>query len=458
MKKMLLNIHILSIVRDDNDLDPWDITLWGREVLAELDENRLASNFVRSDYDSNDIQRYGRTINARIAREMKFKRRNHRSPVKKQPLVGETVPLELNQLWHTSFTIDDWGSTRSFGDIAENFLTPAARALSRGMNASILGLAPQFIERRGGRLQGLTPSNGLQYITEVNTAMNVKQDWGGAPMFINNDTRGELLQVGEFVKVNESGSNEVLTRAQLGMKMDMVFYKSSNVPGTRVRTPVADSTTASAAAPGASTVVLADATGFAAAQRVAIAGRPYRIASVDAGTDTLTLTSPLLEGVDSGAVVETYALIGIDHSDGYGKGHAEGVLFSATVYEGDILDIEHDNGGFGTYTVVQIDGNEILLDRPLEDAVSDSNDVSPWPAGAYNLGFSRNAILMATRPLPIPRFGDQNLVASTVVDYNGIGVRITATYDGDYQEVLVTLDILGGLVPVMKNEGGVLLG
>jgi len=436
---------------ETNTLDPWDITLWGREVLSLLREKNLAVNFVNTDYEPT-IEAYGRVVNARVRGNLKAKRKNHNSDVKVQKLKGSTTPVELDQFWHTSFVVDDWGSTRTFGGLVDEFLEPAAFAISGGINASILGQGPKFIDRRFGELGGVTATNVQSYFAGFNGVMNEGQDWGGAPLFIGNSTRTAGISADIFAKVNESGSSATLRKAQLGEIYNMNPYKTADVPGNPNRALTNTTTTTAAAIPGATTIALTSVTGVDAGDRIAVAGKPYRVASV--ASLVVTLTSPLLEPVANGATVKAFGQTTVDGAKS--AGHAEEIYLDAAVVKGDVIDIvDGASAGFTTYTIIDIDGTEVWLDRPLAQDIADGAVVSLWPGGNYNFGFSKNAMLMVARGLPVvpPGLGSR----STMVNYGGLPLRITLSYEPRGQQTLVTLDMLGGLKPVMLNEGGILL-
>jgi hypothetical protein len=352
-------------------------------------------------------------------------------------------------MWHCAFVVDDWGATRTFGGIIDDFLRPAASVLAKGVHASVCGQAPRFLGRRAGALGGLTPTNAVSLIGQFNGAMNAGQEWGGAPLFIDNDTRTTLITTNQLTKVNEAGDSEVLRRARVGQLYDMDIFKTSFVPGNRARAATQTTAVNGAVSKGSATIVVDSDTGIVAGSRISVAGIPYRV--VSKSTVTLTIEGGMLEDVADNAVVLVYPTT--TTSAGYAAFHAEGVAFAASVVKGDVIDIV-DAGGYSTYTVIQVDGSEILLDRTISSTVSSGALVSIWPAGAYNFGFSENAMLLAARALPVVPTG---LANSIVTSYNGLPIRINMTYDGDLEQVVVNVSILGGIAKVMENEGGVLL-
>lgn len=75
------------------------------------------------------------------------------------------------------------------------------------------------------------------------------------------------------------------------------------------------------------------------------------------------------------------------------------------------------------------------------------------PAVNKNLAMHRNAMVLAMRPLPEPKAGG---VVSTVVEKDGIGIRVIYSYNADQLADQVTLDILYG-VGVLRSALGMVV-
>lgn len=71
-----------------------------------------------------------------------------------------------------------------------------------------------------------------------------------------------------------------------------------------------------------------------------------------------------------------------------------------------------------------------------------------------NLAFHRDAIVLATRPLPPPPANSG--VQSSVMAEDGIGIRVIYAYNPSYLGVQVTLDILYG-VAILRNNHAVVI-
>lgn len=70
---------------------------------------------------------------------------------------------------------------------------------------------------------------------------------------------------------------------------------------------------------------------------------------------------------------------------------------------------------------------------------------------AKNLFAHRNAIAMATRPLT--QAGSGLGVAQSVMDEDGIGLRVTLSYDTGYLGSKITIDVLYGVAELRDNHG-----
>jgi hypothetical protein len=70
---------------------------------------------------------------------------------------------------------------------------------------------------------------------------------------------------------------------------------------------------------------------------------------------------------------------------------------------------------------------------------------------AKNLLFHRNAIVMASRPLPPAPAGSG--VVQKVMDEDGVGIRVTMSYSPNYLGVQLTLDVLYGVAELRDNHG-----
>lgn len=86
-------------------------------------------------------------------------------------------------------------------------------------------------------------------------------------------------------------------------------------------------------------------------------------------------------------------------------------------------------------------GFDIFMDQKIATAGGE----------AKNMFFQRDAIVMASRPLPAAPAGAG--VVQRVMDEDGIGIRVTMSYSPDYLGVQLTLDILYGVAELRDSHG-----
>ena len=86
-------------------------------------------------------------------------------------------------------------------------------------------------------------------------------------------------------------------------------------------------------------------------------------------------------------------------------------------------------------------GFGIYLDQKINVATSQ----------AKNLLFQKNAMVLATRPLPPAP--DNAGVVQTVMDEDGMGLRVTMSYNPDHLGVQITVDVLYGVAELRDSHG-----
>jgi len=86
-------------------------------------------------------------------------------------------------------------------------------------------------------------------------------------------------------------------------------------------------------------------------------------------------------------------------------------------------------------------GFDVFLDQKIATAGGE----------AKNLFFQRNAIALATRPLPPAPVGAG--VIQRVMNEDGMGLRVTMSYSANYLGVQITIDVLYGVAELRDNHG-----
>jgi hypothetical protein len=187
----------------------------------------------------------------------------------------------------------------------------------------------------------------------------------------------------------------------------------------------------------------------------------YVTAHTETVTNTtgITISPGLKTAVADNATITVYNPGAVNLSAGYATGWYDYIAvknFSTMPAIGQFLTYGTSATQPEIYTVVDVSGSTILLDRPLESDWANSGILNPGPYGNYSLAFHKNAIALVVRPLAMPRTGTGAL--SAVANYKDLSMRATITYNGTKQGHLVTLDMLCGIAILDKHLGAVMLG
>lgn len=442
---------------------------WAMESLLILQENMVASSLVHRDFE-NEIREYGDTVNTRKPNNFVAKRKTDADDVTDQDAISSNVQVKLDQHVHVSFVIKDGERSKAFADLVNVYVRPALLAHATFLDQIILGQYAQFLDNSVGKLG--TAVSESTYV-DLNTKFNVNKAYvAGRNLILNPNSNGDSLKLGLFVQAQQAGDGgQALRDAWIGRKYGFGTYMCQNMSTVATGNTVVTGAVNNASGYAAGTTTMA-VDGLSAALPVnawfTVAGdaTPQRIvSSVGGATPTSVTFAPgLRSAVVDNAVITIYTPGAINNSGGYAAGYAKMLTvdtFSVAPRVGQFLT-------FGTstssnkavnpiYTIIEVSGTTgITLDRPLEVAVSDNDTVNIGPAGNYNFAFHQNAIALVTRPLAAPPDGVG--AASAVVNYGGMGLRVTMTYDGKAQGTRVTIDALCGIKALDQNLGGVMLG
>lgn len=446
----------------ENDVDAFIPELWSAEGLLTLQANMVAGGLVYRDFE-NELKNYGDTVNVRIPGGFTAKRKTNSDNVVVQDVSATSIQVKLDQHVHTSFLIRDGEESRSFEDLIATFLVPAVEAQAVFIDRMVLGQYPRFMDTAAGGINNLTNLTAKDALIYLNQVLNVaKVPAGDRHVVVNPISQGALLGTDIFTNASIAGADaeKALRDAQMGNKLGLNFWMSQNMPVIATGGSVGLDTVAGATAAGSTTITVTTGTAgnFVVGTWLTIAGdyTPRRISAFNSGTKVVTLTTPLRTAVANGAVVTTTLGGTVNNSGGYPIGYAKEITiagFTVALQVGQMVTFAGDTT---RYSVMEVNGLVgIVLDRPLVNALTNTQAVLPGPAGAFNLAFHRQAIALVVRPLAPPRTG---LAKSAVMNENGLSMRTTITYDGNKQGHLVTVDMLCGIAVLNTALGAVFLG
>lgn len=456
-----------EVLAFDNDNAALIPELWAREALRTLGNKLVLAHLVNRDY-SDDVSAFGDVVNTSRPADFSARRKTMGDQVTIQDAVSPNIPVPLDQHVHVSFVIYDEESSKSFVELVDRYLEPAAREMADYIDRVLCGQVVRLTASEVGRLNEMDKTNAQDTVLAANTQLDINQ----CPdqdryLVLGPRARQACLGADIFVAADKRGDEGTALRtASLGSVYNFDTFMSQNMGYVyEGRADILTGATKNAEAAGSTTIetTVVDASLAAAGEYVVIEGEgvPHRVASSSDDTGaTIVLTEGLVNAVSASAAVKVMAAGTADGANDTG-------LSGTTTYpvkwskpvrlDGFTATKELQKGQwvtFGTgasshsYTVVKAEVPSagvslVQFDRPLEAAVADGDLVFPGPDGGFNLALHRDALALVVRPLKQAQAGAGAM--SAVVNYDGLAIRVTITYDGRAQGHLVTFDLLCGV-------------
>lgn len=450
-----------------NDVEAFNVKHWSRESIRILMSNMVMGDLIHKDF-SPQIQDYGDTVNTRKPAEFTTIRKTAEDDVTIQNATATNVPVKLNQLIHVSYLIRDGQETTSFESLVDTFLEPAMISEAEFVDSVLTGQVYQFLGNTGGRLGMMDSSNAKTYLLETRKVMNTNRAFSQRNLIVGTDAETTLLDVAAFTDAEKRGDNgESQANGVLGRKFGFNINMCQNAPYVTAMSSLVTGAINGGNLTAGSTVLTVDGLSAAitAGTYFTVAGdnTPQQaVSTVGGATPTsITCTPGLKRAIADNAVVTLYPVSAVSGTYSYDSttntGYAKGITITAfsgnTPQVGQLV-------SFGSstikYAITRVVGTtEIWLDRPLEASLANADKVNLGPNGGYNFAFHRNALTMVSRPLALPRASTG--VVADVMNWKGMSLRVTVTYDGVKQGHLVTMDALFGVKVLDTDLGAALL-
>ena len=456
-----------------NDNDAFVPEVWAMEGLATLEENMIMAQLVHRDF-SNEVANFGDVVNTRKVGVFKNYRKTDSDSVTAQNANATNVPVTLNLHNYINFTIKDGEASKSFKDLVAQYLKPGAQGIARGIDRMLCGQAQAFEGNEAGKLDVVTSSTARDYLLECREVLNRNNAYlQDRSLVLGPAAETLLLQTDILTKANERGDGGLaLEEARLGRILGFNTYMDQNAGGLYIKT---DSDVLEG--------VINNGAGYAAgtATSLTINFANYETVigeftvpiedgqvtwttarTTSTHTTAVTLHKALKYALTNATVITCWkgCKVNQSYAVGYSKPIAvDGHTASKGPQVGQLIAFGITTGTRDTYTVIErvaISSTEtqVTLDRPLETLLTDEDACFPGPVGGINFAFHRDAIALVSRPLALPRAAG---VDASVVDYNGVSMRVAMQYDIASQGTKVTLDLLCGVQVLDTNLGCVYL-
>jgi hypothetical protein len=460
-----MNLYPLCYANDNDALIP---ELWANESLAILEENMVMANLVHRDF-SPLVASYGDVVNTRRPGEFKTKRKSQSDAVVNQDAVATNVQVPLDQHVYVSFTIKDEEASMSFKELIEFHAQPAAMQMARSIDRVLCGQVHEFETNAAGRLAEMSSSNAKDWILETREIMeNNKAYPNGRNLVISPQAETQMLKTELFIAANQRGDGgTALEEARLGRVLGFDTYMNQNV--NYVALANADTLTlnhtagATAGDTGNKACTATSAPTVGAYVWFTGEGQPHEVKAVTGTLTGITLVDAYKYDVSANAVGYAFepATVAATYAVGYDKELTlNGITANKLPVVGQLLAFGTDAGGDRKqYTIIETTtvnttSVQVLLDRPLEVAVTAADSAFPGPHGSMCFAFHRDALALVNRPLALP--SNSLGVQSAIGSYNDLSMRVAMQYDISAQGTIVTLDMLCGVATLDTNLGCVL--
>lgn len=445
---------------------------WVMATLMFLKSNMVASGLVKRDFES-VIQDHGDIINVRRPNEFGMIRTQDGSNLETQDATGTKIQVPLDQWATVSFLINDGERSKSFANLVTEYLEPAAIALAKSVDRIVLGQVARLLTYTAGELGAMDSTNAQEFLVDVDKVLNDNEcPPDNRNLILSTNAKAQLLKSSIVVEADKRGDEgSALRNASVGRIYNMATWMDQNVnsvsPNDVDKTAyVVGSSAYAAGYAGVIDTVDTPSTTQVVGEFVVIAGEghPHVLSALTGTTDDITLVEPLKKAVAAAADVDIYNAADVNLVAGYavdwdGVIQIDGLDTSKPLQVGQLL--AHGTGASReTYSIIKVavtstTENGVTLDRPLDTAMANNDVVFPGPAGDMNVCLHPDALALVVRPLAEAPSGQG--ADSFTRSFEGLSIRMTASYDGLAQATRVTLDFLCGVQVLNTKLACVLL-
>lgn len=228
-----------------------------RQTLPRLIENLVMPNLCYKDY-SDTFTKLGDTIQVKKPVILEAKNFTAGSPVVTQDVKEESVDVKLDKIATVDVNFEAIQMATNVDDLNRLVIEPAAVALAEKINREGLEMY-KFIGRVGGTA-GATPST-LADLSAVRKGLNkAKAPLADRVAIWDTDADAKFTELGNLVKVNESGSPRALREGEIGRVYGLDNYMSQAVAEYATQLTAHTAVKLNGATTAASTVLSIDGT------------------------------------------------------------------------------------------------------------------------------------------------------------------------------------------------------
>ena len=428
---------------------------WVMTTLMFLRNNTVATSLVKRDFEE-IIQSHGDVINVRRPSNFDMDRTADNVNLNTQSAISTKIQVPLDQWATVSFLINDGERSKSFANLVEEYLEPAAIALAQAVDRIVLGQVARLLTYTAGELGGMTAANAQQFLIDTNKVLNDNAvPAAGRNLILSTNAEAKLLASSVVVEADKRGdAGTALRDASVGRIYNMQTWMDQNVNSVDTvdleTTGFTSGATVFAKGFAGEVTTTATTAGQNVGEYVTIDGEGYPHEAATLSATGVTLVDPLKKAIAASVdvtfydaqTVKTSTLAG--HYDFLELTMTSGILMQV----GQLLAIG-TGASREVYSVIRVSNvsateQHVMLDRPIVSATTGASTlVFPGPAGDMNVAMHRDAVALVVRPLATAPDGEG--AKSFVASFGGLSIRMTSSYDGLAQATRITLDMLCGV-------------
>ncbi len=449
-----------------NDFAGFNAEAWAQEALITLEENIGVSQQFNRDFET-DMAEKGETVHARRLGTFVGDRLEEDTSLNIQDATSAELLIKLNQHITVGFEVTDRDLRRSFRDLRNDFIVPAVRGVIEGIDIIAIGEQYQSYKNQAGSLNAAVDYPGTVGLSKVMSTNLVPRD--RRALWVGPSGEADLLLTDKLTEARMTGDGSPILNGQIGRAsgFDVGMSQMMSERGAGHVTTTAAINNA-AGYPAGTTVMTIDGstTDFANGSFLNIDGQAHRAVShVGGATPTsVTIEAPgLHSAVADNASIIVYTNGEVNLAAGYAIGFSDWIIIDGAAFDaaaefpevGEGIAFETESEIYGVFAS-DFANSKIKLNRPLDAAILDNDDVHVFPAGAVNFAFRPGMATILVKSMPAP--DDGTGVRSAVATNNGWAIRSMLSYDRLLFKYTYSLDCLVGVKTTDAAQGALLLG
>ncbi|MEK0345837.1 MAG: P22 phage major capsid protein family protein [Nitrosopumilus sp.] len=449
-----------------NDFSGFNAEVWAQEALFTFEEEIGVSQQFNRDFDT-DFAEKGEIVRARKLGTFVGDRLEENTDLNIQDATSVEQLIKLNQHITVAFEVTDRDLRRSFRDLREDFIVPAVRGVIESIDIIAIGEQYQTYKNQAGNLNAAVDYPATVALSKVMTTNLVPR--ARRALWVGPSGEADLLLTDKLTEARMTGDGSPILNGQIGRAsgFDIGMSQMLTERGAGHAIAVGEINNGDGYPAGTTVMTIDGSPGdFGNGIFVSIDGQVHRTVShVGGATPTsLTIEAPGLHAAvidDADIIYMTFAEI--DNVGGYLIGHSDWIVIDGAAVDslakfpqvGEGIAFELESEVYGVFAS-DFDNLKIKLNRPLDAAISDGDDVQIFPAGAYNFAFRPGMATMVVKAMPPPPSGSG--VLSAIASNNGWAMRTMLSYDRKRFKYTYSLDCLVGVKTTDAAQGALLLG